>query len=209
MRQAIVISIISLFTSFSFGQLKEDNSDYLFHAHTIFEISILNNLLESKNLNDSIQIIEVNQSFHDPNKSGGFSSFPIYPLDNNKIQKKVDEIQKNHIQDSIIFVHREKVNYTINSTTNKIEYPSEWEIKMNRNNKRIKTINSKYLKAQFEYDAMGKLTKIKFQYTNKVKTPYYEGKTSYIQFEYENDRLFSCYEYGIYGSPNLYIFNYY
>lgn len=94
MRQAIVISIISLFTSFSFGQLKEDNSDYLFHAHTIFEISILNNLLESKNLNDSIQIIEVNQSFHDPNKSGGFSSFPFIHLTTIKFKKKLMKFRK-------------------------------------------------------------------------------------------------------------------
>lgn len=209
MRQTIVISILSLFTNISFGQIKDDDSEYLYHAYTIFEISILDKILETKNLYDSIQIIEVNQSFHDPNKKSGFSSFPIYPLDSNKIQKKVDEIQKNHIEDSIIFVHREKVNYTIKSTTNRIEYPSEWEIKMNRNNKRIKTIHSKYLKAQFEYDAIGRLTKIKFQYTNKVKTPFYEGTTSYLQFVYENDRLFSCYEYGIYGSPNLYIFKYY
>ncbi|MBI1837555.1 MAG: hypothetical protein HYR91_09860 [Flavobacteriia bacterium] len=198
-----LIIIVILFSNFIFGQKEENEDEYLFQAYTIFELTSLNKLFESKDLFDSIQINLVYQSFYNQSRKDWYSYTKIYPLDSVEIQKKIIEIQTNYPKDSIVFQHREKVEYTIKPTLNKIEYPEEYKIKVNRNQKCIKSIETEYLKAKFIYDKFDNVIEIKFQYFKKVKF-FYEGTIDYLQFEYSDGKLISCKD-----NYNFFIYKYY
>lgn len=162
MRQTISIFILFIF-SYSFGQKEKDDDEYMFETYTIFEVTLLNELIKSKNEFDSIHVVEQYNRF------------------------------------------------MIDSTWNLIQYPSVYSIKMNKKDQKIKSIKTEYFTAEFTYNLFGKIAKIKFNYSGKVRSPLYEGTTDYYEFKYENGRLINCFDYGVYSRnyPFKYTVKYY
>lgn len=164
MRQTIFIFINILFiSSYSFGQLEKNDDEYLFQTYSIFEITVLNELIKLSNEFDSIKLIEG------------------------------------------------KTIYTVDSTWKVLPFPSEYSVNYNRRHHKIKTIKTTLVSAHFTYNIYGKVSKIKYEYSRKARYPLYEGTTDYYEFEYDNEKLIKCYDYGIYSKnhPEIYTIKYY
>lgn len=201
-----IIKLFILFTLTNMhAQSDKRNYDYLFETFTIAEESIFELLLNYRNNFDSIQYLTIHQSFRNPKKSYGYGGSTIYPIDSLKIDKKIIELQNRQPKgDTIIFSHRETVIYTIYPhTQNNFHFPDEYNIRMTRNQKRVKFIKTKNVKAKFKYDSFNRLTRIKFNYTIDEKKSFgsfEEGTLAQINFEYHNGVLFYVDFKGFYGS---------
>lgn len=162
MKQTLFIVLLVVFSN-SFGQKEIEDDDYLFDTYNLFEVTLVNELLQATHKFDSIQLVGLNYTI------------------------------------------------TIDSNSTLFQYPASFSIKLNRKKQRIEVIKNENFKAEFTYNPQGWITKIKLNYSKKIRHALYEGTTDCYEFNYENGRLVACNEYGIYGdaSPVKYAINYY
>lgn len=116
MRQIISLFIIFIF-SYSFGQKEKWYDEYLFETYTIFEVTLLNELIKSKHEFDSIQVVETYDKFMIDSNWNLIQYPSVYSIRMNRKDQKIKSIKTDYFTAEFTYnlqglIEKIKFNYT-------------------------------------------------------------------------------------------------